>query len=1016
MKLQVIKNKVLYWLRSIALYSLYLTVLLALSSFFVLQLPAVQTRISKSFLSSLSDQTGFKATVGRIEFYWFDRILIDQLSIVDPEGNRMISAKKLLVNFTFSGIFSDKNIRIDGVAVDSAHVFFTRIQETDSTRNLNINVFTKRLRKGEKGKTQGGGSIRIGEAVLQQSSFTYATDRDSIASGFDYNHFAVALHEAELQRFFLLDDTVEFKVASFQATETKTNFTIHQLQTFFRICDTSMEFLELNLHAGESIIRDTVVLTFTSQHDLGDFVNNVSITGNLSNTIVYPKDLALFFAEARALPYPVQLNGQVKGKISDFRFTGMNIEAGNTHLTGSLEMEGLPDLDETFIVLSLKKSQLNFDDLGFVLDENVVSRLKPLGRVTLSGQFLGYPSDFVANGDFESDIGIIRSDINLKLDETDFDRSTYKGKLTLVDFDLGKYLNDTILFQKVSIDGQINGSGLTANSADFTLNGKISSVGIKNYKYTGIETNARFASQLFAGKLSVNDPNLKVAIDGSIDLRNSVNRFNIKGAVDTLQLEKINLTTKPVFVRTKLDVDMQGLVLDSLRGTATLSDLSVIYKEDSLHMNEITLIAKRDQIERSLNLKTSVADAEITGDFYFSTLFTDIQRLLKEFYLNIENNKEATTSYYSTRSVQSKQYHADFAISLKNISPVMELSDIPLYISHNTQIEGRFSIGSTANIQAFSRFDTLSYGTETFYRNLIELSASKVSDSARTLAVAYIQSAKQKFTNDLESENLALEAIWDSQQITIDFNMAQKTDNAIDLHATIDFLDSTYIRFKPSTIKLLDQRWQFNPLNEIAIKGKEWVFKQTTLVNQHQAIGLNGSLSEDSTRSLTLFVTDLDLQSINPVIARKLSGIVNATVILANYYNQASIQNSLLIKQLSVDGFLIGDITGNNLWNPDQNIFNLSFFIDRLGNRIVNCEGIYNPSDNSSPLSMSAEFTQANLRIFEPFLEDILSQLQGTITGTYKITGQLSDPKLNGSGRVENGGAGLQLPEYGLRV
>ncbi|MFN3840712.1 MAG: translocation/assembly module TamB domain-containing protein [Cyclobacteriaceae bacterium] len=1004
MKLQVIKNQVLYWLKSIALYGLYLTVLVLLSSFFVLQIPAVQTRITRNFLSTLSDQTGFSTTLGRIEFFWFDRIMIEKLAIVDPEGNRMISLHKLSVNFTFNGIFADKTIRIDGVAVDSAQVFFTRIRETDSTRNLNINVFSKRLQKDKKSTGKKSGSIQIGETILRNSLFTYATDRDTITSGFDYNHFTVALHEAELQRFFLLDDTLEFTVASFQATETKTDFKIHQLQTFFRICDTSLEFLGLTLQGGNSVIGDTILFTFADQDDLGNFVNKVTINSHLSNTIIYPQDLALFVAEARDLPYPVQINGRIKGTASDFRFTDMDIITGNTHLSGSLEMEGLPDIDETFIVLSLKQSQLDFVDLSFILDEPVVRRLKPLGRVALSGQFLGYPSDFVSHGEFASAIGRIQSDINLKLDEADFDRSTYKGKLTLLEFDLGKYLNDTILFQKVSMDGQINGSGLTANAADFTLNGKITSIGIKNYNYSGIETNARFASQLFEGRLSVNDPNLKAAINGYVDLRNAVNKFNIKGAIDTLYLEKINLTNKPLFVHTKLDVDMQGLVLDSLKGTATLNDLSINYKDESLHLNEISLVAQRDHQERSLSLKTSVADAEINGDFYFSTLFSDIQRLLKEFYLNIENNKEAITAYYKAKTEQPNQYHADFAIFLKDIRPVMELADVPLSLSRNTHIEGRFSAGSTSNIQAFTRFDTLTYGTESFYKNQIEISASKFSDSTRTLAVGYLQSAKQTLANSLQTDNLAVEAIWDSQRITLDFNVAQKTENSIDLHATIDFQDSTYLRFQPSTIKLLDQRWQFDPLNEIVIKGKEWIFRQVTLHHQQQAISLQGRLSADSTQSLTLSVTDFDFQSINPVIARKLSGTTNATVILTDYYGQVSIQNSISIKQLSVDGFLVGDITGNNLWDADQQIFNLSFLIDRLGTRIVNCEGNYNPSVSSSPLSMTAQFRQANLKIFEPFLEGILSRLEGTITGTYTITGKLSDLQINGAGRVENGG------------
>ena len=91
----------------------------------------------------------------------------------------------------------------------------------------------------------------------------------------------------------------------------------------------------------------------------------------------------------------------------------MEVATGNTVLRGSLDMDGLPDIEETFIIVELKDSRLDFNDLGFVIREEVLSRLTPIGRVALEGQFLGYPQDFVAKGNVESNLGNIRSDIKL---------------------------------------------------------------------------------------------------------------------------------------------------------------------------------------------------------------------------------------------------------------------------------------------------------------------------------------------------------------------------------------------------------------------------------------------------------------------------------------------------------------------------------------------------------------------------------------------------------------------------
>ncbi len=143
-----------------------------------------------------------------------------------------------------------------------------------------------------------------------------------------------------------------------------------------------------------------------------------------------------------------------------FKFTKMDLQFGNTRLMGSLDMDGLPEINETFINLNVRNSKLDPDDLSFILDERVLKRLRPMGPVGLNGQFLGYPSDFVANGSFTGKLGAIRSDINFKVNENDFDRSTYSGKISLVNFDVGRYLNDTINFQKVNLDGKVSGAGL----------------------------------------------------------------------------------------------------------------------------------------------------------------------------------------------------------------------------------------------------------------------------------------------------------------------------------------------------------------------------------------------------------------------------------------------------------------------------------------------------------------------------------------------------------------------------
>ncbi|MCX7636796.1 MAG: translocation/assembly module TamB [Cyclobacteriaceae bacterium] len=1003
MKLQVIKNKILYGVRVLLIYTAYITVFLLFASFFILQIPAVQTRIARSLLASVNEQTGFYASIKRIEIFWFDRIRITDLKLTDPEGNDLFDIRSLRINFSFSGLFRGKNFALDAVLLDSAKVHLATIRENDTLRNLNINVLVHRLSSGPSNPGARAPVINLGEVILKSGMFIYETDRDSIKNGFDYNHFQIAIEDAEIQQMLIQDDTVSFHVMSLQANELGTGFTIHELRTFFRFSDYGLEFPGIYMRAGNSVIADTVLFRYSGQNDLDNFIDSVYADIHFKDAIIHPADLALFAPGAEILKQPFYLSGKARGKISDFKLNEMDLRVGNTRLAGSLSMEGLPDIDETFIVADLAYSTLDLNDLSFLFNEKTTNQLNNLGLVKFQGQFLGYPNDFVANGSFSGRIGNIRSDINLKINETNPGLSSYSGKLILTDFNLGLFFEDTTLFQKVSMEGKINGKGLTLETADFYLNGNIGKLGIYGYTYSGINTNARFSNQFFVGSLSVKDPNLALQINGTIDLRNQIDHVQLQGRLDSVNLEKLNLSQVPVHISSDIDVDFFGLTLDSLRGRADLKNLEIFYTDEKMHFGQVGLLAARENGTRELRLNTSLLNAEASGDFYFSDLFRDTDMLFLEFLMIIQNDREKLTNYYKQKKSTPKEYEASFKINIKNLNPLFNLLDVPAFINRNTSITGSFSHGQLVTFRAFTHADSLQYENASFWKNELEISASKHYNSTDALAMVYFKSGKQELGKNLSTEELTAEAIWNGNHVAIDLGISEPPENKIELSATVDFEDSTYIHLNPSAITLLNTSWKFNSDNRIALLGREWSIHNLILQHQSQSIRLNGHLSADSSRSLSLQAADVSLQMFSGLAGRKLEGILNGSITLANIYAKASVQNTIRIDKLSVNNFLIGNITGNNQWNADTKVFELEFFIDRLGNRIVNFTGFYNPSDTISPINGTAQLNQANLKIIEPFLEELFSQIQGTATGSCSITGTLNNPLLSGSARIDNG-------------
>lgn len=1008
MNLQVIKNWIAAWLKKIVLYGLYIGLVVFFLLALVFQIPAVQQTLVDHYLSNFSAVSGFQVKASSFYLTWYDRLEVEGLQITDPQQNTLISAQKLKVNFRFSSLLNKGSVNIDGVALDSAQVNLITIPESDTSTDLNINVFISRINQMFASGNKGGGStlLNIGEVVLANSAFSYVnTQADSIQNGFDYNHFHLTIPEAELQDFKVIGDTTQFNVRGLFAKDRKTGFEVKQMETFFRISQTTMEFLNLKLKAGESIIGDTIIFSFLRQVDLNDFNHKVKINARLKGTVIHPKDLALFAPGTEILPLPLLVNGNLTGRVNRFFWKDMSVKMGNTLLTGSLDMDGLPAINETFINLKLKKSTLSFEDIAFLFPKNIAQNLTPLKTLKLDGTFTGFINDFVANGDFIGRHGRIISDINLKVDRNQTPQTSYEGNLQLLNFNIGALLKDSVDLQRVTLKGKIKGKGMSRELADFYLDGKVDSIGIRGYNYKNISTDARFARQFYNGKLTIDDPNLKFNALGFIDFRKGNEKIKIKASLDTALLEALKLNDKHLFIRSLIDIDTRGLEIDSLFGNAEFRDTYVEYGTESLQLDSMHLVSQLHDQERALTFRSSIADLSVVGNYTYSTLFYDFQNIFHEFYLTLRNDKAALQDYYLKKPKRTQEYEARFKMKLHDIGPLVNLTKLDLYIAKGTPVEGRFANGITSIFDAYTTIDTITYKGSKFLQTEIEFNGSKIRDSTNILASLTLNSNQQILTKGFSTKNLLVEGIWDTDHIDlgVDFDQVEM-NNQVRLKSQIDLLkDNTRIKLLPSRISILNKEWQIDPRNYTLISGQEIEVHDLDFNHASESILLDGMVSTDPDKELTLTIKDLSLDILNAISTEKFNGLMNAELNMKSLYGDPYLQNEIKVSKFSINDFVIGDVLGNTAWNPDKNRFDINFSIDRLDTRTLELTGYYDPDQKNNPLNVNATFRQLQFKILEPLVRDIFTQLDGTLTGSYAITGTFAQPLISGEGTIRDG-------------
>lgn len=998
----------MFWGRKIFLYSAFTLVVVVTLSFLIFQFPEVQTALIGRYLKGFSQVVGFPTSVKKMDLRWYDRLELNQVLIKDQEGNSMISVDRLLVNFGFMDLIANGNVNIDEADIDRAIVSLINIKESDTSRNLNINIFIKKINEKFSSGKKGGHSsakLNIGQIALDDSQFIYSEpEKDSIRNGFDYRHFHLDVTEGELQVFQVIGDTIQFDLKSLQVLDRKSKFKIDDLSTYFRISQSSMEFLNIDLKAGKTFIGDTVIFKYQSQDDLSDFNDKVNIVAKLKKTFIDPKDLALFTYGAPELPQPVRLSGEASGKVSRFTLRKMDLEMGQTKILGKVNMDGLPNINETFIDLKITEGRVNQNDLRFFIPENIFEVVKPLGLTHVQAEFRGFVNDFVAKGNLFTSLGRVKSDVNLKVNDQDVNQSTFRGNLSLTDFELGKYLSDTTNFQRVTLNGRINGKGLNRETTDFTLAGQVNSIGFRRYNYSNITTNARFAAQLFNGVLSINDPNLKFNANGFIDFRKGKEIIQIKATLDTAFVDKLGFIKDPLYVRSYFDVNTTGLKLDSLKGSVVLRNTHVAYKTNQLDLDSIHIVSDRNGKNRQLQLLSSIADFSMQGNYRYTSLYNDFHKLGNEFYLSLKNDRQAFAEYYQKKQDASKdEYDASFALTVHDMRPLAALGNIDLFISPGSKLKGKLHNDDFSALSFDGRIDTLTFQKKKFYNSDFDFSATKPRDSMRGKSSLTIHSANQELSKVFKTKNVVADAQWDKDHIDFSFDADQDgNSNILRMKATMDFLqDSVKFKILPTQIRIFDEYWRVSPENYVLMKDLvEWNVHHMRIRHGNESVLLDGYVSKDPAKVLTLNIDSLGLDIINSLVLEKVYGTINGNVQARDLYNDPFFQNNITIKDLKVDQFLVGDVSGTNQWNREQRRFDLNFSLERDGKRTVEMEGFFDPAQSKSPLSVSARLANTNIKIIEPFMRGIFSNMDGALTGNYTITGSFLEPVVTGTGKI----------------
>ncbi|MEX0812258.1 MAG: translocation/assembly module TamB domain-containing protein [Chitinophagales bacterium] len=924
---------------------------------------------------------------------------LKQLYINNLKFSQYNAAKrqKLFLNSNLASVSSknidlpNKQVHINALILEKAYVEYQKFGLVDSAQKDLSTVASTSWNPDN-------WDIRIDHTMLSNSEFHYQkTGYPYEGEGIDYNNISVSRINLDIKNTYFDCDSIKTEIDNLNARE-KSGFQINNLQAIAKIAPDEMVFEQLQLRTPNSHINDYYAMRYDNINDFNDYVNKVRMEGRFQNAKIALQDINYFAKVLNKIEHnTVSLTGSVSGPVSKLRGKNLKIDfARSSRFEGEIAMTGLPDFKETFIRLDINRSSGNFKEVfDFYPHINpVLKNMENLGKVNFYGKFIGFPNDFVAEGTLVSEIGKIESDINVKLQEQDVN-SSYSGKLSATDFDLGKWLGQEDQLGKLSFTTQVEGTGLELDNMDARLNGDIEKLGLLGYEYSEINVDGSLQRRLFEGKLIADDPNFNLEFDGLVDFMDSVPKLSFKALVHKADLQALNITDSVFTFNSNMRLDLVGDDIDNFSGTGSLYNNKIITSNDSFLLDTLIVNARQiDEQSRYIGINSDLADATFNGYFSFRTLPKALSDFAR-FYIVQYSKSEEAESFIK----QSEQLFT-FDIDIKDSKNFTKLLWPGLESIQSGEMKGSFS----------SFNNTLIMNSEIRHIHLLQSEIRNF--KLRTTSSGNKFQIRSTIDSVFYKDSLVSE--W------IEFNSDMKEDS-IHFYAGIQKTgDPNYMKlngyfqsdlkslrggFKNSEIVLLNESWVFSEPNLIALNKNFLNIENLKLSNKDHVLKINTQTTKDSLVNLNVELEQFPLSEVSDILRNfthfSINGMAVGNFKVEDLFGKQQLRSSLDVKNLEINDYPMGELTSRIVYGHNSDLMNIEGTLLGQGNDVL-LSGHYDLGNVTDKLNLIFRVRKFNLVNTAPFFQDVVTRPTGNMSGNIFIYGSPQKPILSGKLKAEN--------------
>lgn len=941
-------------------------------------LPASQRWLAGKVSDVMSKELATEVNIGRVELGLFNRIVVDDLRLMDRSADTLLTATRMSVKFSWEGLF-DGQVNLHAVQLFG---FDIRLRRPSPDEPYNFQFLVDYFASDD--TTSKPLNLQLSEVVIRRGNLSHDVLSAPVSDHFSPSHFKL--------------EDLRIRLSGCQLSETNTQFKINELSLKESRSHLSLDNLTMHLEA-EGLKADTMTIRL-SEFRLkmpASELNLPTLTASLqqkaeadSSSIalqalegellghISPCDLSPLLPLLQGFRDDFQIYSKVSFDQGLWRLKRLQVDSDDLHFNASASAEHPTTAEQLRATVDLNRLRIEAPLVERVctlladsgkLEPALAADLSRLGNIELKGNGTYTSSLAVAESELQTDAG--RANVRATLSNGD----AYQVHLETADVLLSRILSEgsPVPLDRLTLVGDLSGS-LQATDIQGTIRSE-------QFIWNSEEIGRMEAEFNFAPK----------DLQASVQLADD--RYNLNFDA--------HLTSNLPF--------LSGAdVVESIAGKVRVSDLTFHKDDQTYRLKDLQFdVEPEGEKGHHLVLNGDFIDAEVHGQFSYLTLASSIQALLHQ----------ALPSLVP-RPNELPRNHDAFQLNLHlwNSSELFAYAGIDLQLEESAYVDLAFD-GATKQLSLQTDFPHIIYSGQEV-RDL-HLNGHQTAD---TLTL-FLEGSRMMEEGPLD---ITLNACGNADQVisTLEWNDHLSPVQKGKLTSTTLFSRdeqhhlNTDISLHPTDIIVADTVWSVHPA-QILLR-KDGVEVRHFLISQlGRHLKVDGSISSSTSDTLYADLSQIDLQYVFGIIDFhdvEFEGKATGKVKVTNFSAIPEVNAQLEVPEFKLNRGLLGYLYLNGgFGRKDDRAIDLDGIIrEPLQGKMSHVTALIKPGrEPGRGMELKAFANNLNTYFINEFTEGIFDNLQGRASGYAHLYGPFGELDLEGALQLDT--ISLGVPVLGTR-